>query len=142
VLFVKEPSSHPADDTACTSSQTLPLLDFGATFVLAELAVGVSSDRGESPGLSRDLAVAAMAAGAVGTVISGVVGMRRTAACRRWNETLELKRAMRPFETPRARVARSDAGVDPWLSAGPPPEGFPPPPPAPDGGTGGPEVGP
>jgi hypothetical protein len=142
LLFVKGPTREPAGHTGCTRAQTLPILDFAGALAGAYTAEGLHIEtRGKSSPLYEDGPAMVILAGAAALAVSGLVGVRRTDACKRVQEAEELARIMRPLGAARTRAS----GGDPWLAAGPPPEGFtsaPPQPVPPDAGAAGTEVGP
>jgi hypothetical protein len=101
----------------------------------------VHAQKGEETPLYTDAPALAALTGAAVAAISGAVGMVRVNECRRLRQEQELRRVLRPFE-PRLSPP---GGIDPWLAAGAPPEGFTAAPPqlaSPDGGAADTEVGP
>jgi hypothetical protein len=143
VAFVDAPpATRPVTgEIECTTGQTYPVLDFVGAGALAYVAIGTHEDRVDSKPIYKDTTAMILLAGGAVALASGLVGMKRVAECRRLKEEVELKRAMRPFQA----SSLPPPGRDPWLGAGPPPEGFTAAPaplaPSPDGGTGA-EVGP
>ena len=136
------PATRPmTGEIDCTAGQTYPVLDFVGAGLLGSFAISTNDKRTDGLPIYKDAPAMIMVAGGAVALASGLVGMKRVGECRRLKEEVELKRAMRPFQAP----SLPTPGRDPWLGAGPPPEGFTAAPaalaPSPDGGAGA-EVGP